>query len=66
MFDLIGKNADKARAFVQKTLQHRQQDPDFAGVRGDALAKLPEAERQEWQKPWDDVEALRKRAAEKM
>jgi hypothetical protein len=37
----------------------------IAGVRGDALAKLPEAERQEWQKLWDDVEALRKRAAEK-
>jgi hypothetical protein len=31
-------------------------DPDFAGVRGDkALAKLPEAERQAWQKAWADV-----------
>jgi hypothetical protein len=46
-------------------MQRRQHDPDFAGVRGDALAELPEAERQEWQKLWDDVEALRKRAAEK-
>jgi hypothetical protein len=46
-------------------MQRRQHDPDFAGVRGDALAELPEAERQEWQKPWDDVGALRKRAAEK-
>jgi hypothetical protein len=46
-------------------MRHRQQDPDLAGVRGDALPKLPEAERQEWQKLWDDVEAQRKRAAEK-
>jgi hypothetical protein len=41
------------------------QAPDLAGVRGDALAKLPEAERQEWHKLWDEVEILRKRAAEK-
>src|SRR5262249_36834515 len=30
--------------------------PDFAGVRGpDALARLPKAERQEWQKLWAEV-----------
>jgi hypothetical protein len=46
-------------------MQHRRQDPDFAGVRGDALVKLPGAEPHERQKLWDDVEALRKRAAEK-
>jgi hypothetical protein len=44
-------------------MQHWQQDTDFAGVRGDALDKLPQAERQEWRKLWEDVEALRKRAA---
>jgi tetratricopeptide (TPR) repeat protein len=38
-------------------------DADFAGLRGpEALAKLPEAERQPWQKLWDDVAALLKRA----
>jgi hypothetical protein len=37
-------------------LQHWQQDPDFGGVRGpEALARLPEAERQAWQKLWGDV-----------
>jgi hypothetical protein len=46
-------------------MQYRQQDPAFAAVRGGALAKLPEAERQEWQILWDDVESLRKHAAEK-
>jgi hypothetical protein len=50
---------------VRQTMQHWQQDTDFNGVRGDAaLAKLPEAERQEWQKLWRDVEALERRAAD--
>jgi hypothetical protein len=31
----------------------------FAGVRGpDALARLPEAERCDWQRLWEEVEAL--------
>ncbi len=53
----------QSRPAVQKTMQHWRQDKDFAGVRGDALAKLPEPERKEWQKLWEDVEALCKRAA---
>ena len=37
-------------------MRHWLGDPDFAGVRGpEALAKLPEAEREPWQKLWDDV-----------
>ncbi len=45
-------------------MQHWRQDTDFAEVRGpEALAKLPEAERQDWQKLWADVEALRTEAA---
>jgi hypothetical protein len=45
-------------------MQHRLRDPDFKGVRGpEALGKLPEAERTEWQKLWQDVEGLRRRAA---
>ena len=48
----------------QRTMQHWQQDKDFAGVRGNALAKLPETERKVWQKLWRDVEALRQQAAE--
>jgi hypothetical protein len=33
-------------------------------VRGlEDLVKLPEAERQQWHKLWDDVETLRQRAA---
>jgi serine/threonine-protein kinase len=46
----------KAGPAVRERLQHWQQDTDFAGVRDPAtLARLPEAERQEWQKLWADV-----------
>jgi serine/threonine protein kinase/tetratricopeptide (TPR) repeat protein len=47
---------------VQETLRRWQQDASFAGVRGNALANLPEAERQAWQQLWANVEALRLRA----
>jgi Flp pilus assembly protein TadD len=50
------KPADRAGA--QRALQYWKQDPKLAGVRGDALAKLPEAERAAWKKLWDDVDAL--------
>jgi len=53
----------QAPAKVRQGMQHWQQDSDFNGVRGAAaLAKLPEAERQEWRKLWEEVEELRKRA----
>ena len=42
-------------------MQFWQGDPDFMGVRGDDLAKLPEAERRAWQQLWDDVEQMLKR-----
>jgi len=44
------------RSRVHERLRHWQQDPDFDGVRDDALAALPEAERQAWQRFWGDVE----------
>jgi hypothetical protein len=45
-------------------VQHRLRDPDFASVRGpDALAQLPEAECEGWQKLWADVQRLFDRAA---
>ncbi len=62
--DLAGWwTADKTA--VGTWAQYWHQNPDLKGVRGDAaLAKLPEAERREWRKLWEDVEALRKRAAD--
>jgi hypothetical protein len=45
-------------------MQHWLGDADFNGVRGaEALMRLPEDERGDWQKLWDEVDALRKRAA---
>src|SRR5262249_40540789 len=52
-----------ARKEVQKRLNHWLHDPDLASVRDEkALAALPEKERQEWQKLWAEVAALRKKA----
>jgi serine/threonine-protein kinase len=59
-----GKPAD--RAAVQETMQLWQKDEDFAGVRGkDALAALPEVERQAWSKLWEDVAGLLGKVKEK-
>jgi eukaryotic-like serine/threonine-protein kinase len=58
---MVAKGPAHVSAAVYERLQHWQQDIDFAGVRGAALAKLPEAERQRWQKLWAEVEALRQR-----
>jgi tetratricopeptide (TPR) repeat protein len=60
--DLEGRSRQLAQEPVQarpalvRAMQHWLRAPDFAGVRGpEALAKLPEAERQPWQKLWDDA-----------
>jgi hypothetical protein len=45
-------------------MRHWLKDDDFAGVRGaKSLARLPKADRKEWQKLWEEVETLRQRAA---
>jgi Flp pilus assembly protein TadD len=52
----------QAKATVVGILQHWQKDTDLAPVRDPAaLAKLPEAERREWEALWADVDALRLR-----
>jgi serine/threonine protein kinase/Flp pilus assembly protein TadD len=49
----------QARPAVAKQLEHWQRDSDLARVRDPgALAKLPERERQDWQKLWADVKEL--------
>jgi eukaryotic-like serine/threonine-protein kinase len=55
---LLEKDPEKARANLQETIQHWQQETDFGALRGDALAKLPEAERQAWGELWRDVEKI--------
>jgi Flp pilus assembly protein TadD len=61
---LLDKSADKAGPAIAQRMQHWLRDADFAGVRGpDALANLPEAEKDGWKKLWAAVEELGKRAA---
>jgi hypothetical protein len=41
------------------TLAHWRKDADLAGIRDDEpLARLPDAERQQWQALWGDVRQL--------
>jgi Flp pilus assembly protein TadD len=62
---LLEQAPDKARPAVAQQLAHWLQDSDLAGVHGaEALARLPEAERKDWRQLWEEVEALRRRAAE--
>jgi tetratricopeptide (TPR) repeat protein/tRNA A-37 threonylcarbamoyl transferase component Bud32 len=58
-----GKEAD--RVLVVTKMLHWQQDTDFAGVRGEALAALPELERKAWAELWANVAALLKKAGTK-
>jgi hypothetical protein len=52
---LLAQEPGQVRA-VARDLQDWLWDIQFAGVRGpDALARLPEAERQAWQRLWADV-----------
>jgi hypothetical protein len=60
---LLDKGAPKGRKLVQEGLRHWQKDPDLAGVRDkDALAKLPQDQRQAWGQLWAGVADLLKRA----
>jgi hypothetical protein len=57
--------AAKDRAQVKTMMRHWQADADLAGVRDrEALARLPKEERQGWQKLWDEVDSLIRRANE--
>ena len=56
---LLDSGRPEDRLTVVRALQHWQKDPDLAGVRDrEPLAKLPEAERREWQSLWATAEAL--------
>jgi len=46
----------KDRQLARQELAHWLEDADLAGVRGQALAKLPQAEQQPWRDLWTDVE----------
>ena len=55
---------DKVRPAAVRQIKHWLADPDFAGVHGPGgLGRLPEAERRDWQRLWQEVEDLQQRAA---
>jgi eukaryotic-like serine/threonine-protein kinase len=57
-----GKAQTNAR--VRQRLELWQADPDLAGVRArDALARLPDEERERWERLWSDVGALLRRVS---
>ena len=59
----LEKTPEKMRPEIRKRMEIWQQDRDLDGVRSPAaLAGLPEAERQEWQQLWRDVESLKQQA----
>jgi tetratricopeptide (TPR) repeat protein len=52
----------QARLSAAQRLQHWQSDPDLAGVRDrDGLARLPDEEREQWERLWSEVAALLRR-----
>jgi serine/threonine protein kinase/tetratricopeptide (TPR) repeat protein len=56
---VLKEDQEKASSDLHKMMQRWSLDKDLHGVRDpDALAKLPDAERQKWLKLWRDVEAL--------
>jgi Flp pilus assembly protein TadD len=62
---LLEKSAGKAGPAVAQRMQHWLNDTDIAGVRETAsLAQLPEGERKQWHKLWQEVETLRQLAAQ--
>jgi hypothetical protein len=62
---MMEQSRGTASPMIVQRMQYWLQEGDFALVRGHAnLSQLPEAEIQEWQKLWQEVEVLKKRAAE--
>ena len=60
----LASGPPQARPKIARTLAHWKADADLAGIRDDeALAGLPEAEREAFRSLWADVEALRVKAA---
>jgi lipoprotein NlpI len=61
--DLASGKDNKARVAVRQRLAWWRQDPDLAPVRDKGrLARLPDSERAQWRRLWDDVAALQSKA----
>jgi tetratricopeptide (TPR) repeat protein/serine/threonine protein kinase len=59
----LNKDSEKVHPAVVQQMAHWLRDTDLVGVRDpEALTLLPEAERAQWNKLWQDVQALLERA----
>jgi tetratricopeptide (TPR) repeat protein len=57
--EFLETDSPEQREVVSRTLEHWQTDVDLAGVRDESeLAKIPDAERADWQELWKRVEEL--------
>jgi hypothetical protein len=64
---LLEQQPEKTRWIVAYDMHRWLEDPDFARVRGpEALARLSEPERQEWQQLWADVADMLARAVDRL
>jgi serine/threonine-protein kinase len=61
---LLESATPEQRQAIVKTLTHWQSDPKLASVRAEAIGKLPEAERADWQALWSEVDRLLTQAGE--
>jgi serine/threonine protein kinase/Tfp pilus assembly protein PilF len=62
----LEENRTKTAPVVRQQMQHWLDEADFVSMRGSAaLAKLPEEERQQWQKLWADVDEMLAKAQAK-
>ncbi len=56
---LAERKEPAAKQFVRRQLGHWLEDTDLVAVRDkETLDKLPDGERQEWRRLWDDIAAL--------
>jgi tetratricopeptide (TPR) repeat protein len=59
----LDKKPGEARALLIQYVEHWKDDADLAGLRGaEAIKRLPDAERRQWEQLWSDVAALLGRA----
>ena len=65
MCKALDEGSARINAQVRRRVRNWQTDRDLAGVRTkDALARLPDEERKQWQRLWSDMDALLRRVSQ--
>jgi hypothetical protein len=66
LYTKLAEGNAAAKQAVRQRLERWQCDPDLAPIRDkEGLATLPDLERPEWQRLWEDVAAVLRKAEEK-